>query len=317
MKILIIIVITLYLISDPVREGPKLMTANQGQNISLICNCPLEYMEFNKFVYKEDTDNFVKDIREIKANSWNSRFLISNKGSDADLSVNISDAPSVYENVLANVDSYENMNVMMRSNHRNSVTNQSDSMYQRLDPFTNQSDSGYASLTNITDQSHSHYQYSCCEGPKITNGQNTTFICNYQAEYERHYKYIQKIDNHSVVEVIRSTSTKSQNGRFSFSDDRRAKVLSVNISDAPSIYENDRAKSPPYENLNMEIRSNHRTPNSSTSQTNSSYQTLDPLTNQSDSGYESLTNTTIQSHSHYQCLNPATQIHLVYHTLHS
>ncbi|KAF5888461.1 polymeric immunoglobulin receptor-like, partial [Clarias magur] len=75
---------------------------------------------------------------------------------------------------------------------------------------------------------------SCCEGPKITNaflGQNTTFICNYPGEYERHYKYIKKIDNDSVVEVILDTSKKTKNGRFSFSDDRRAKVLSVNISD--------------------------------------------------------------------------------------
>ncbi|KAF5888460.1 polymeric immunoglobulin receptor-like, partial [Clarias magur] len=75
---------------------------------------------------------------------------------------------------------------------------------------------------------------SCCEGPKITNaflGQNTTFICNYPAEYERHYKYIKKIDNDSVVKVIRSTSTKSQNGRFSFSDEKHVQVLSVNISD--------------------------------------------------------------------------------------
>ncbi|KAM9445344.1 uncharacterized protein Hap1MRO34_024207 [Clarias gariepinus] len=262
---------------------------------------------------------------------------------------------------------------------------------------------------------------SCCAGPKITNafrGQNITFTCNYPAEYKEHNKYIEKIDNDRVVKGILNTGTQPQNGRFFISDDRRARVLSVNISgvredddgfylcgvysykrvfpigyfsyflevqlqvtastfmmtsaapteisshvghsnhhvvismcvcvallliggcalmiykwrhkkilgstpsskcneQAPTIYENDWAKSPPYENLNMEMRSNHQTPNSSTSQTNSTYQTLDPLTNQSDSGYESLKTTTIQSHSHYQCLTPATQMHSVYHTLHS
>ncbi|XP_058265648.1 uncharacterized protein LOC131365798 isoform X3 [Hemibagrus wyckioides] len=77
---------------------------------------------------------------------------------------------------------------------------------------------------------------------------------------------------------------------------------------ASSVYENDLPNLPPYENLNMKMRSNHQNLDSSTNQSDSTYQTLDPLTNQSDSGYMSLSNTTDQSHSHYQCLNPRTQM---------
>ncbi|KAG7323701.1 hypothetical protein KOW79_013403 [Hemibagrus wyckioides] len=58
---------------------------------------------------------------------------------------------------------------------------------------------------------------------------------------------------------------------------------------ASSVYENDLPNLPPYENLNMKMRSNHQNLDSSTNQSDSTYQTLDPLTNQSDSGYMSLT----------------------------
>ncbi|KAB5546125.1 hypothetical protein PHYPO_G00068540 [Pangasianodon hypophthalmus] len=75
---------------------------------------------------------------------------------------------------------------------------------------------------------------SCCAGPKIMNayrGQNTSIICNYPAEYERDYKYIMKLGNDSVIKAILDPGSKSQNSRFSISDDSSAKVLSVNISD--------------------------------------------------------------------------------------
>ncbi|XP_026777207.3 uncharacterized protein LOC113530967 isoform X1 [Pangasianodon hypophthalmus] len=76
---------------------------------------------------------------------------------------------------------------------------------------------------------------SCCAGPKIMNayrGQNTSIICNYPAVYERDYKYIMKLDNDSVFnKAILDNGSKSQNSRFSISDDSSAKVLSVNISD--------------------------------------------------------------------------------------
>ncbi|XP_060750191.1 uncharacterized protein LOC132862265 isoform X2 [Tachysurus vachellii] len=69
-------------------------------------------------------------------------------------------APSVHENNLPNLPTYENLKIKMRSNDQNldSSTSQSDSTYQTLDPRTNQSDSNYMSLSNTTDQSHSHYQ---------------------------------------------------------------------------------------------------------------------------------------------------------------
>lgn len=62
-------------------------------------------------------------------------------------------------------------------------------------------------------------------------GQNTSIICNYPVEYEKHYKYITKLDNDSVVKSMLETHTNSQSSRFSVSEDRSAKVLSVNISD--------------------------------------------------------------------------------------
>ncbi|XP_047662773.1 uncharacterized protein LOC113658097 isoform X3 [Tachysurus fulvidraco] len=76
------------------------------------------------------------------------------------LSQDNDNAPSVHENNLPNVPTYEILNIKIRSNDQNldSSTNQSDSTYQTLDPLTNQSDSGYMSLSNTADQSHSHYQ---------------------------------------------------------------------------------------------------------------------------------------------------------------
>ncbi|XP_017343663.1 CMRF35-like molecule 8 isoform X2 [Ictalurus punctatus] len=73
---------------------------------------------------------------------------------------------------------------------------------------------------------------SCCSGPNIMNayqGQNTTIICNYPAVYEKNNKHIIKIDKDSVIKHILEIN--SQNGRFSVSDDRSAKVLIVNIGD--------------------------------------------------------------------------------------
>ncbi|XP_060750508.1 uncharacterized protein LOC132862483 [Tachysurus vachellii] len=68
-------------------------------------------------------------------------------------------APSVHENNLPNLPTYENLKIKIRSNYQNldSSTNQSDSTYQTLDPLTNQSDSSYMSLSNTADQSYSHY----------------------------------------------------------------------------------------------------------------------------------------------------------------
>ncbi|XP_060751160.1 uncharacterized protein LOC132862851 [Tachysurus vachellii] len=70
--------------------------------------------------------------------------------------------------------------------------------------------------------------------PKIINaylGQNITITCNYPGEYERNTKYVDTVDDDIKIKSILDTNTKFQNGRFSISDDRSAKVLSVNISD--------------------------------------------------------------------------------------
>ncbi|XP_058265293.1 uncharacterized protein LOC131365618 [Hemibagrus wyckioides] len=70
--------------------------------------------------------------------------------------------------------------------------------------------------------------------PKIMKaylGQNITITCNYPVEYEKNTKYVLKVDDDTNIERILDTNTKFQNSRFSISDDRSAKVLTVNISD--------------------------------------------------------------------------------------
>ncbi|XP_047662782.1 polymeric immunoglobulin receptor-like isoform X1 [Tachysurus fulvidraco] len=69
---------------------------------------------------------------------------------------------------------------------------------------------------------------------KIMNaylGQNITITCNYPGEYERNNKYVNTVNDDIKINRILETNTKFQNGRFSISDDRSAKVLSVNIRD--------------------------------------------------------------------------------------
>ncbi|KAK3547063.1 hypothetical protein QTP86_009574 [Hemibagrus guttatus] len=80
---------------DPCYGEPRTMTTYRGQNISIICNYPLEFKEFSKYVYKEDSDYLVKDIRAIIEKSQKSRFLISYERSAKVLSVNISDVREV------------------------------------------------------------------------------------------------------------------------------------------------------------------------------------------------------------------------------
>ncbi|XP_047662783.1 uncharacterized protein LOC113658146 isoform X2 [Tachysurus fulvidraco] len=70
--------------------------------------------------------------------------------------------------------------------------------------------------------------------PKIINaylGQNITITCNYQGEYESNTKYVDTVNDDIKIKPILDTNTNFKNGRFSISDDRSAKVLSVNISD--------------------------------------------------------------------------------------
>ncbi|XP_027026475.2 uncharacterized protein LOC113658317 [Tachysurus fulvidraco] len=74
---------------------------------------------------------------------------------------------------------------------------------------------------------------SCCDGPKTVNvfpGQNISIISNYPEIYNRHIKYIMKLENGSVFDAVLDISEKSQNNRFCISDDSSAKVLSMNIS---------------------------------------------------------------------------------------
>ncbi|KAF4077978.1 hypothetical protein AMELA_G00194160 [Ameiurus melas] len=73
-----------------------------------------------------------------------------------------------------------------------------------------------------------------CGVPKIMNtnrGQNMTMTCNYPGEYAKNNKYVITLDDEAHVKVIIDTQTIAENGRFSISDDRSAKVVRVNLSD--------------------------------------------------------------------------------------
>ncbi|KAG7323692.1 hypothetical protein KOW79_013394 [Hemibagrus wyckioides] len=90
---------------------------------------------------------------------------------------------------------------------------------------------GDQSISTVTLKVHNNTSSGV---PKIMStylGQNITITCNYPVEYERNIKYVNKVDDDNNIERILDTDTKFQNGRFSISDDRSAKVLTVNISD--------------------------------------------------------------------------------------
>ncbi|XP_053096510.1 uncharacterized protein LOC128317060 [Pangasianodon hypophthalmus] len=92
---------------------------------------------------------------------------------------------------------------------------------------------GLGNQSNSTVNLKVHNNASCGV-PKIMNaclGQNITITCKYPGEYERNSKYVNSVDDDNFIKAILDTNTKFQNGRFSISDDRSAKVLSVNISD--------------------------------------------------------------------------------------
>ncbi|KAL7852003.1 hypothetical protein SRHO_G00177880 [Serrasalmus rhombeus] len=72
----------------------------------------------------------------------------------------------------------------------------------------------------------------CCLGSKTVAGyvgEMVTISCSYPEEFESHTKYFYKLDDHHIPTMMDTTET--QRGRFSISDDRRSKVLSVRISD--------------------------------------------------------------------------------------
>ncbi|KAL7845173.1 hypothetical protein AOLI_G00233650 [Acnodon oligacanthus] len=72
----------------------------------------------------------------------------------------------------------------------------------------------------------------CCSGPNTVSGdlgETGTISRSYPDEFRRNTKLFYKWTGEHFTEVIRTSET--QRGRFSISDDRRSKVLSVRISD--------------------------------------------------------------------------------------
>ncbi|XP_066510766.1 uncharacterized protein [Hoplias malabaricus] len=72
----------------------------------------------------------------------------------------------------------------------------------------------------------------CCSGPSAVTGflgETLTINCSYPEEFKGHIKYLHKQDGQYFTELIRTTET--QRNRFSISEDRSSKVVSVRISD--------------------------------------------------------------------------------------
>ncbi|XP_047662788.1 uncharacterized protein LOC113658276 [Tachysurus fulvidraco] len=83
---------------------------------------------------------------------------------------------------------------------------------------------------------------SCCDGPKTVNvfpGQNISITSNYPVIYNREIKYIMRLENGSVSNAFLDTFNKPQNNRFSISDDSRAIILSMNISNVTEADDGD------------------------------------------------------------------------------
>ncbi|XP_026874647.2 uncharacterized protein LOC113582839 [Electrophorus electricus] len=90
------------------------------------------------------------------------------------------------------------------------------------------------------DQSQSHAikmevrNDTCCKGPKIVKaypGDNVTISCGYPEELKTKHMFFYKLESPSITELIHTIGILSQADRFSMSDDRSAKVVSVTISD--------------------------------------------------------------------------------------
>ncbi|XP_076842080.1 polymeric immunoglobulin receptor-like [Brachyhypopomus gauderio] len=74
----------------------------------------------------------------------------------------------------------------------------------------------------------------CCSGPTTITGylgQTVTIRCSYQEVFETIKKYLFKQESLSFVDVISTTGTETHKDRFSMSDDKSAKIVSVTISD--------------------------------------------------------------------------------------
>ncbi|KAI4885153.1 hypothetical protein NFI96_008587 [Prochilodus magdalenae] len=75
-------------------------------------------------------------------------------------------------------------------------------------------------------------QDPCCSGPKTVTGylgETVTISCSYPDQYEENFKNLQKQFGQYFTEVIDTEET--QRDRFSISEDRRSRVVSVRIRD--------------------------------------------------------------------------------------
>ncbi|KAG9262842.1 CMRF35-like molecule 1 [Astyanax mexicanus] len=72
----------------------------------------------------------------------------------------------------------------------------------------------------------------CCSGPRTEigyPGEITTINCSYPEEFQDYIKYFYKLKGQLINLMI--DTTEPQKGRFSISDNRRSRVVSVRISD--------------------------------------------------------------------------------------
>ncbi|KAI4892187.1 hypothetical protein NFI96_026690 [Prochilodus magdalenae] len=77
-------------------------------------------------------------------------------------------------------------------------------------------------------------QTDCCGGRKVMNThleETVTITCTYPDTFKENHKLFFKPENRSTIPGIIATGTETQRDRFSVSEDRSSKVLTVRISD--------------------------------------------------------------------------------------
>ncbi|XP_058265651.1 uncharacterized protein LOC131365800 [Hemibagrus wyckioides] len=279
--------VKLTVIYDSCCPGRKTMHAFPGQNISIISNYPVVYDRDYKYIMKLDNGSVLNDILDTDTQSQNNRFSISDDRNAKVLGLSISNVTEADGGVyLCGV--YNRMNSVEYFSFFTEIQ-----LHVRAKSWTEiSSDRKNFTEAPIEISSESAY-FSSPFIIIIIILIISVCVC--------------VIGGFTLLMIYKLRQKQTQGSRRSSQDNGHASP----------VYENDLPNLPPYENLNMKMRSNHQNLDSSTNQSDSTYQTLDPLTNQSDSGYMSLSNTTNQSHSHYQCLNPRTQVNSVYQTLQS
>ncbi|KAG9262804.1 CMRF35-like molecule 8, partial [Astyanax mexicanus] len=64
----------------------------------------------------------------------------------------------------------------------------------------------------------------------VSQGETVNISCRYPDQFQNHFKYFYKLEDRSVKDIV-DTGTKTRRGRFSISDDKESRDVSVRIRD--------------------------------------------------------------------------------------